>query len=584
MPESETVNLVGQEGRPHVFSTVAPERGNVLTINLKPCFVSMGLPDTSFKPEFRWSGESKIFDAAVGGGASYPGIVWIFMGENYVRYNLETHELVGPQRTYQNWARGQWPYRTGFDAAVTFTSQPQYMWFFRGNTYFRYDLVQDRMAGGPVPIVGNWPGWPQSFAGGIDAAIEGRGNYEGMAWFFKGSEYLRYNDNAGVKRVDSGPTPIASKWRGWPESFDRVDCAISGIGSETELIYFFRGDQFIVYDLNLDKVVGPPRPIDLKWPKLSPFIRRPQLFMVETLKMDTYYGDVSAGPPQGGTTGLGPNEEQTYTVIISRRTTDTLAETTTVLDSQDQTLVDNINTAMHDSSTTLDASERYDYNFSSSFEGELSYSGLGGDVEASLDFQGSSNDVRKEATTAASEAVQQQVSRTEENRRQSTRVVSGTHVSETITESSFVKSVRNPTSHPITIGVYQLYQEYLSFTTLSDVQVAFANGGQIDKVPLSRLDLLLSRYVVDDTAAKAIKAAVTKELKQVLDYRRRPVDVVGELPDGRIEFNSEITSEYARTNLDGSVRQNYVISGVILATDKFKQLTQAALLQEITVG
>src|SRR5262249_23057915 len=110
-----------------------------------------------------------------------------------------------------------------------------------------------------------------------------------------------------------------------------------------------------------------------------------------------------------------------------------------------------------------------------------------------------------------------------------------------------------------------------------------ANGGQVDIAPLNRLDLVLGKYVIDDMVANAIRTAISKELKQVLDYRRRPVNVLRELPGGRIEFNIEITSEFTQTNVDGTPRRNFVVPGVILSSDEFKQLTQAAMLQEITV-
>ena len=110
---------------------------------------------------------------------------------------------------------------------MTFTNEPGLAWFFQGSRYIRYNLAADVVEGGPVEIAPNWPGWPAPFTSGVDAAAPGVGAYEGMAWFFKGSEYIRYNNNAGVG-VDVGPTPIAAAWRGWPEDFGPVDCTISG--------------------------------------------------------------------------------------------------------------------------------------------------------------------------------------------------------------------------------------------------------------------------------------------------------------------------------------------------------------------
>ena len=52
------------------------------------------------------------------------------------------------------------------------------------------------------------------------------------------------------------PPDLPAAWRGWPESFAGADCAISGsVGADSDVIYFFYGEEFISYDLGDDKVV-----------------------------------------------------------------------------------------------------------------------------------------------------------------------------------------------------------------------------------------------------------------------------------------------------------------------------------------
>jgi hypothetical protein len=582
---AQQTDLEGRSGALHVFSTIEPQRGEVQTINLKPSFSSMRLPGSAFKPEFRPAGSNKIFDAIVGGGRLYPDDVWIFMGETYVRYNLRTQVLNGPVNIAEAWAQGQWPdsFRLRIDAAVTFTNEPEFMWFFRGANYFRYHVRTDALAGGPVPIVPNWPGWPESWADGIDAAVEGRGPYEGMAWFFKGSEYIRYN-NLDLKRVDIGPTPIGSVWNGWPASFTKVDCAICGTGQETSIVYFFRGDRFIAYDLDANMVVGPPSPIEAKWPQLAAFMRRPQLFFVDHIQLKTFYGDMSAGDIRADTQTILPRSEEMYTVVVTRRETQTISDTMTVLESQDQSLVTDVNKSMRREAASANSSEQYGYQFDSSFEGELDYTGLGGEVSAALSFQGSSNDVRNSASKASVNAVNSQVAKTENNRRQSTRVIHGDYSSSSSLESTYKKTVHNPTASPITVGVFQLLQKYLCFVVLSDVRVAFSNGGRPDVVPVSRLDSLLDRYIVDGSQAAAIRQAIVTELKGVLDHRRRQTDVLKQLNDGRYEFDAELTSHFAVTNTDGTMRREIAVPGLILDTETFTLLTEAAFLKELSVS
>jgi hypothetical protein len=62
-----------------------------------------------------------------------------------------------------------------------------------------------------------------------------------------------------------------------------VDCAISGVGRTRN--YFLYGEEFISYDLAADKVVISQAD-QLKVATLSPFIRRPQLFLVSRCSSD----------------------------------------------------------------------------------------------------------------------------------------------------------------------------------------------------------------------------------------------------------------------------------------------------------
>ena len=437
---------------------------------------------------------------------------------------------------------------------------------------------------GPAPIAGNWHGFPDSFAEGVDAAIQGRGDFEGMGWFFKGSEYIRFNDL--INAVDIGPRPIAEGWHGWPDNITSVDCAVSGSGPNSRAIFFFRDDKCVTYDLTHDAgVQGPVTQIIEHFPLLAPFIKHPQLFLVETLTLGSYFGEITAGSPQGGTQSLGPHEEETYTVIVSHSETETILDTTTVLESQDQRLIDDVNTSMNDESAKSRASDQYDYKFDSSFTGDLSYTGLGGSVDATLNFAGSSNDVREAAATAARSAVQKQIGRTEENRRQSTRVEAGSDVHGTETESTFTKVIRNDTDEVINLGVFQLFQEYFGVVTLTEIKLAFSNGtGPPAIFPLPELDVLLAKVIADPTQGASIKAAITHELSGLLDYQDVATNVIADAGDGRIAFSHQLTSTLDITNTDGSLKRRIVVPGLLVEHYSFKQLTEAMIIEELTVG
>jgi hypothetical protein len=85
------------------------------------------------------------------------------------------------------------------------------VYFFKGSKYDRYDVAADKVdAGYPKNIAGNWPGFPATFAAGVDAYVMWD---NGKAYFFKGTKYIRYDVAADT--VDAGyPKPIAGNWPG----------------------------------------------------------------------------------------------------------------------------------------------------------------------------------------------------------------------------------------------------------------------------------------------------------------------------------------------------------------------------------
>ena len=137
-------------------------------------------------------------------------------------------------------------------------------YFFKGKQYLRYDVVADHVDPGyPRPIAGNWPGmWPEK----IDAAICWPGN--GKAYFFKGDQYLRY-DIAGDKTDAGYPRPIAGNWPGFPADF-AAGVQAAAVWNNGKA-YFFKGSQYLRYDIAADKVdAGYPRPIAGNWPGFWP--------------------------------------------------------------------------------------------------------------------------------------------------------------------------------------------------------------------------------------------------------------------------------------------------------------------------
>jgi len=200
--------------------------------------------------------------------------VYFFKADKYIRFDIPTNRV---DDGYPLPIAGLWPgfaeagFGDSIDAAVNWDYvNPNYLakaYFFKGDQYIRYDIPMDKVDPGyPLPIAGNWPGFTEA---GFDSTIDAALNYgNGKAYFFKGDQYIRYDIASDT--VDAGyPLPIAMNWPGFTETgFDSgIDAAMNyGNGKA----FFLKGDQYIRYDIAADAVdAGYPMPIAGNWPGMS---------------------------------------------------------------------------------------------------------------------------------------------------------------------------------------------------------------------------------------------------------------------------------------------------------------------------
>jgi hypothetical protein len=207
----------------------------------------------------------RVYPGPVGPTGIWPfSKAFFFKGSQYDRYDVKTDKV---DAGYPKPIAGNWPgfpaaFAAGIDAYVLWTNGKAY--FFKGNQYIRFDIGEDKVdAGYPKPIAGNWPGFSGSFLTGINAGVVWN---NGKAYFFKGTQYIRYD--LKTDKVDLGyPKPIANNWPGFPAAFAAgIDAAVVWNNGKA---YFFKGANYIRYDIKTDKVdAGYPKPIAGAWPGL----------------------------------------------------------------------------------------------------------------------------------------------------------------------------------------------------------------------------------------------------------------------------------------------------------------------------
>lgn len=151
-------------------------------------------------------------------------------------------------------------------AQVSAASGSACAYFFKGSDYVRYDIQGDAVNYGPVPVGRHWR-LPADFQSDIDAALNW-GN--GHAYLFKGARYVRYN--IALDTVDVGPVDISTHWTTLPAAWQRdLDAAVNW-GNGTA--YFFKDDQVLEMEIATE-AVRPARQIAAQWPGLpSAFHRR----------------------------------------------------------------------------------------------------------------------------------------------------------------------------------------------------------------------------------------------------------------------------------------------------------------------
>lgn len=192
------------------------------------------------------------------------GKVYFFKGANYSRYDLAADKVESgwPKTIAGNWNGFPSNFASGINAYLMSTNGKVY--FFKGSEYLRYDILTDKVdAGWPKSISSHWNGFPAAFASGVDAAVMWTG---GKAYFFKGNQYLRYDMT--TDSVDAGwPKQISGNWKGFPNSFNN---GINGaILLNNGKAYFFKGSEYVRYDVAADKVdAGWPKSISANWPGL----------------------------------------------------------------------------------------------------------------------------------------------------------------------------------------------------------------------------------------------------------------------------------------------------------------------------
>ncbi len=161
---------------------------------------------------------------------------YFFKNNEYHRHTIGDGADSGYPRPLSNWDQFL---ANGVDAAVNWgivNGKPK-AYFFKGTEYLRWTIGEGADLGYPRQL----SNWDQFLANGVDAAVNwGISGGKPKAYFFKGTEYLRWTIGEGA---DPGYPKQLSEWH--PFLANGVDAAVNwGIRGGKPRVYFFKGNEY----------------------------------------------------------------------------------------------------------------------------------------------------------------------------------------------------------------------------------------------------------------------------------------------------------------------------------------------------
>lgn len=170
-----------------------------------------------------------------------------------------------------------------------------------------YDWGSDKALASGQPRRLATLGFPGPFDQDLDGVLRGREAFSDFIYLFKAGQYIRLR--AATMTPDGLLAPIASAWS-LPALWTGVDAVLPGSGKKINFAYFFRGTEYGRYDWTTDKLSPPfPKTITTEWHTTAPFLRdfdgviigqggfstKAYLFRTNTAQVDDEGKTVSAG-------------------------------------------------------------------------------------------------------------------------------------------------------------------------------------------------------------------------------------------------------------------------------------------------
>ena len=553
-------------------------------LDLAPSYLSLGFPPEAFVDG--GAGGGVAFDASL---STATDILWLFKGEDVLAYDLRTDKVVQPPTPIsQVIAPGALPesFSYGIDSAVWGgPAFPGLVCLFRGDQFVRFNCRPDPSAGElppsqwqleyePTPTDQEWLRQPSpdgvvrlSLNLEPSAKLYGLRNDDGRVHFLsRDGQYARHNLNNG--EADVGPVPVGQRFP-LPESFSgRVDLAFYGAGAAAEHIFFFSGFQFAEYDIRRNLMIRTGA-IEERFPELALYTARPQLFLVEEYALDTYIGPLTLGGVVS-TLSMPPQSRRSSVMITQIVTQASTIAKQNLLESHSGEAVTDFYKKMDRASQSEASSESYQYRLNALFHGDAQAHGLwGGEVNAKLAVNGGSDEQRERLAKQAFDTVATQ---TRESAQTVNRRLVDTQDASSITQNVYSKESfenSNDTDHVRQIEFMELIQPFLTLLVLKNIKAAYCDGTRAPEVfALAELPQRLPRLLADPADVDRLLGYVKSELSRIRDSSGEMRAIVA---PGTLEVDGRVKTQFALPSAGGD--QTIDVWGIVKAARDWLQPT-----------
>jgi hypothetical protein len=246
----------------------------------------------------------------------------------------------------------------------------------------------------------------------------------------------------------------------------------------------------------------------------------PSLLLVEYYRLSSFPARYGAGRTIK-TFSLLPGEKTRIRVNTYKRSSQTVAQSSSILDSTSQDTESEFERSVLAEQTSQDASSRsLEYHAEAQAQGKASWGWGSASVQASGGVKGASNATREEFAKNLTNAVAQNAARASSRRDVSIDTSLDAKL-EAGEEEALERDLENiNVSRTLNFVFRQMNQEFVSVLHLVDVRVAYFNGYGESRmeVPLPQLDDLLETYIVAERR-DAVRTAIAGELQAITDYR-----------------------------------------------------------------